>query len=129
MSIPQIPKGQGKKRCVYCKGLFDLPARKRGYEARFCCPDHRKMYHKLGALPFSKLQDQIKKEFAKKSSGFYLSIDQDLFASEMRVALDEFRTLVDRLSSRIDQDAKYAVDLTERVSMLERDVIVLKIKP
>lgn len=65
-----VPTGAPKRRCPYCRCLFLPPARKRGSPARFCCPEHRKQYHKVGALPFSKLQDQLKLAIDKAMMGF-----------------------------------------------------------
>lgn len=47
-----------KKRCRYCKGLFDpiQPTQD------FCKPEHRKAFWKHGALPFDKLLVRIDKE-------------------------------------------------------------------
>lgn len=70
MKLYQPATKRPKKRCPYCRALFDPPARKRGLEIRFCCPEHRKAYHKFGALPFSKLQDHLKKATDKAMTAF-----------------------------------------------------------
>jgi hypothetical protein len=55
------PKTLKPRQCKYCRAQF-TPARLAGKEAKFCCPNHRKAYHRYGGLPFDKLMDRVRKE-------------------------------------------------------------------
>lgn len=116
------------KRCPYCRALFHPPARQRGSPVRFCSPAHRKLYHKLGALPFSKFQDRIAREIGKRFGEFCSKADHlDLNLRTVEAfertqdLLEKHTESFEQLASERDRILFEMEELMERIRKLERD--------
>jgi len=53
------------RKCAYCRGSF-TPQRGQDKDQRFCCPNHRKAFHRYGGLPYHKMREQIMKDVRKE---------------------------------------------------------------
>ena len=60
-----LPASRPLRRCRYCHAQFKPDAQPGGKPQVFCCPQHRKNYHRYGGLPFDKLQARLDKEIRK----------------------------------------------------------------
>ena len=58
----RTPEWKRPRKCRFCPCVF-TPKRPQDVRAEFCCPEHRKAFHKQGGpAPYKKLLEKIKRD-------------------------------------------------------------------
>ena len=107
--------------CKYCRGRFRART-SGGVKQAFCCPDHRKQYHKRGALPFEKLKDQLEKSLVlgvkDRFRELFRTVEGEKWTAQWdhnRKLKTEVRELESRLRKLEEKVRKLGIDYLARI--------------